>query len=79
MICYYLQDCDTILYILSKYWATVQKRPNVFVRLLASGQQENFQISEDDPIKVTTYYLQQAEDTVHLQISGDGCVLTQVS
>lgn len=72
------QDTVVALDALSKYSVVVSEKPNISLHFTATGQEKDFNININDQIKVVTYPLKQAEDTVHLKIQGKGCVLAQV-
>lgn len=73
-----MQDTIVALDALSKYLVIFQQKPDIFTSFRATGQEQQLNINGNDELKVITYDLKKAEDTVHLQISGSGCVLMQV-
>lgn len=72
------QDTVVALDALSKYSVIFWKEPDIFVHFTAQGQEKDFHFSVNDQIKVTTFNLKRADDTINLRTSGSGCVLSQV-
>lgn len=63
---------------LSKFSAVAGMKANAKVRLLAVNQDEEITIGDEDRLKTKRIDLNEADNTVHLSISGQGCLLAQV-
>lgn len=72
------QDTVVALDALSKYSTIIRDKPNIAIHFAASGQERDLTISDEDQIKVNTFNLREAADTVYMKVSGKGCVLAQV-
>lgn len=53
-------------------------KANVKVRLLAVNQDEEITIGDEDRLKTKIVRLKEADNTIHLSIVGQGCLLAQV-
>lgn len=74
-----LQDTVVALDALSKFSTAASMKTKVKVRLLAVNQDQEITIGDEDRLKTKKIDLNEADNTVHLSISGQGCLLVQVS
>lgn len=63
---------------LSKFSVAAGMKANAKVRLVAVNQDEEITIGDEDRLKTKRIDLNEADNTVHLSISGQGCLLAQV-
>lgn len=75
---FYFQDTVVALDALSKFSVTAGMKPNAKVQLLAVNQDEEITIGDEDRLKTKRIDLKEADNTIHLRISGQGCLLAQV-
>lgn len=63
---------------LTKFSIIAGIKANAKVRLLALNQDEEITIGDEDRLKTKKIDLKEADNTVHLSIVGQGCLLAQV-